>query len=46
MQNQGVGCGQTLFDTESLGAESWLWIAALSVAAFAVVDVVKRRLPI
>ena len=38
--------GQTLFDTEALGAESWVWVVALTVASFAVVDVVKRRLPV
>ncbi len=36
--------GQTLFDTTAIGLEEWLLIAALTVASFAVVDVVKRRI--
>ncbi len=36
--------GQTLFDTTAIGVEEWLLIAGLTVASFAVVDVVKKRI--
>ncbi len=37
--------GQTLFSTAPLGVQEWLLVAALSLASFGAVDVVKRRVP-
>ncbi len=37
--------GNTLFDTKPLSSPDWLWALALTLISFAIVDVIKRRLP-